>query len=48
VGDDGELHTEIVRAAPPEVGRDAVKHWCRTRYYERAAASASLGTGSSR
>ena len=47
VGDDGELHAEIVRTVRTEVGRDPVTQWCRTRY-RAAAAFAALGTGSSR
>jgi hypothetical protein len=41
VGDDGELHAEIVRSSPRPMGLDPVTQWCRSRY-------AALGTGSSR
>jgi hypothetical protein len=47
VGDDGELHAEIVQADRPWVGLDPVSRWCRTRY-RAAAASAAFATGSSR
>jgi hypothetical protein len=40
VGDDGELHTGIVRPARRPVGFDPVKSWCRSRY--------AFATGSSR
>jgi hypothetical protein len=39
VGDDGELHAEIVRGAQPDVGVDSVTRRCRSRYF---------ATGSSR
>ena len=39
VGDDGELHAEIVRARTPSVGVDPVTRRCRSRYF---------ATGSSR
>src|SRR5439155_2280054 len=49
VGNDGELHAEIVRTERAPMGLDPVTRWCRTRY--RAAAAwprAALGTGSRR
>jgi hypothetical protein len=50
MGDDGELHAEIVRTERTSVGLDPVKQWCRTRYPAAAAPSraAAFGTGSSR
>ena len=47
MGDDGELHAEIVRRERARVGLNPVTRWCRTRYVA-AAAFAALGTGSSR
>ena len=50
MGDDGELHTEIVRSDRPLVGLYPVTPWCRTRYPAAAAPrrAAAFGTGSSR
>jgi hypothetical protein len=48
MGDDGELHTEIVQLSPGGVGRDAVTRWCRTRYRADAPFDDAFGTGSSR
>ena len=44
MGDDGELHAEIVRSERPLVGLDPVTRWCRTRY-RAAAAKDSLAVG---
>jgi hypothetical protein len=47
MGDDGELHAEIVQRERAPRGRYPVKRWCRTRYLA-AAAFAAFGTGSNR
>ena len=48
MGNDGELHTEIVRGTHRTVGRDPVTRWCRTRYRAEAPFDEAFGTGSSR
>ena len=50
MGDDGELHAEIVRPERAPLGLDPVTQWCRSRYLAAAAPprAAAFGTGSSR